>query len=175
MNAPSLHQIAFSIEEALYRRLEARASAMNMPTSKYARLLFDAAYAARIGQEKEIPASDRDLDETVKLVFACAGHGSNTMTARALGISESLVERIKEGWQTALKGGLPPKAAAPSSPRLAKGSEYPAEEVETIRRLWARGEKISAIAAELGKPAHSIQIWASRHRDVCPRRLQAKS
>jgi hypothetical protein len=174
MNAPAHRQIVFLIEEALYQRLASRASAMNMPTSKYARLIFDAAYAARIGQEKQIPASDRDLDETVKLVFACAGHGSSAMTAKALGISEALVERIKEGWSTALKDGLPKKAAAPAAARAMRNG-YSPEEIETIRKLWAEGWKTKDIAARIGRPSAGLQLWASKHRDVCPRRREARS
>jgi hypothetical protein len=175
MNAPALRQIAFSIEEALYLRLEGRASAMNMPASKYARLIFDAAYAARIGQENKLPASDRDLDETVMLVFACAGHGSSAMTAKSLGISESLVERIKEGWRTALKGGLPAKKSEAAAPAPTRSTNYSPDEVETIRRLWADGKTIREIAATVSRPVAALQMWASNHRDVCPHRRKAKS
>lgn len=66
----------------------------------------------------------------------------------------------------------PGPAGRPSDPRKGEGTTradggYP---VETIRRMWADGATVGAIAAAIGKTRGAFQMWAAKHRDVCPER-----
>jgi hypothetical protein len=44
--------------------------------------------------------------------------------------------------------------------------------VETIRRMWAEGKPSKEIAAAIGKTRGALEMWASKHRDVCPHRVK---
>lgn len=71
--------------------------------TQYAELLLSATFAARVGQERREEPSDRELDEQVKLVFACAGQGSTAAIAKATGVPEARVVKILEAWRTLKK------------------------------------------------------------------------
>lgn len=71
----------------------------------YAQLLFDAAFAARVGQMRDAPATDADLDDQVRLVFALAGQANTAAIARATGLPEARVTRILDGFRTVAKTG----------------------------------------------------------------------
>lgn len=91
-----------------YRRLGEMALARGYSAAGYAHLLFDAAFAARVGQERDDPVTDADLDEQVRLVFACAGQANTAAIARATGLPEARVERILAAWKTAAKSERAP-------------------------------------------------------------------
>jgi hypothetical protein len=74
------------------------------PTA-YAQLLFEAGFAARIGQERDDPASDAELDEQVRLVFACAGQGNTAAIAKATGLPEARAVKILDAWKTVKRTG----------------------------------------------------------------------
>jgi len=44
------------------------------------------------------------------------------------------------------------------------------EHVEIVRRMWADGQSVKAIAAAVGRDHWAVQKWAETHRDVCPAR-----
>ncbi|WP_309086435.1 hypothetical protein [Chelativorans sp.] len=89
--------ITISLLPKAHQRLFELAKAKGYRPSEYAQLLFDAAFAARVGQERGIPASDAELDEQVRLVFACAGQGSTAAIAKATGLPEARVTRVLDG------------------------------------------------------------------------------
>ncbi|MGE0425280.1 MAG: hypothetical protein AB7O88_23680 [Reyranellaceae bacterium] len=87
-----------------HARLREEARKHGYAPSVYAQLLFDAAFAARIGQLREQPASDAELDRQVTLALILAGIGDSEEIARATGLPESLVVRILDGWRTIRRG-----------------------------------------------------------------------
>jgi hypothetical protein len=149
-------QMTVMLTPVAHRRLFESAGAKGYKASAYAQMLFDAAFAARIGQERGEPASDAELDEQVRLVFACAGQGDTAAIARATGVPEARVVRILEAWKDT--GSRPPRAA---------DGGYP---VELIRTLWAEGMSAKDIAARIGRSVNAFEQWVSTHRDVCPKR-----
>lgn len=72
----------------------------------YANLLFEAAFAARIGQERSAAPLDRELDEQVKLVFCMAGTAPVAAIATALGVPGERVARILDGWKEVLQASV---------------------------------------------------------------------
>lgn len=97
-------QINIRVPTATYHRLSKAASARGYSTTGYAQLLFDAAFAARIGHERGDPVTDAELDEQVRLVFALAGQADVAAISKATGIKADLVERILTGWCAFGKG-----------------------------------------------------------------------
>ncbi|MCO5071111.1 MAG: helix-turn-helix domain-containing protein [Rhizobiaceae bacterium] len=163
-------QMTVSVSAIAHRKLFEQAAARGYKPSAYAQMLFDAAFAARCGQERDEPPADAELDEQVRLVFACAGQGNSAAIARATGVPEHRVVRILDAWKQA--GGLPKRApvqAPAAAPAVASGG-YP---VETIRRLWAEGLSTREIADRIGKGEGALSVWMTKHRDVCPKRRRA--
>ncbi|RWQ12371.1 hypothetical protein [Mesorhizobium sp.] len=97
-------QFAFAVSPKVFDAVTKRARTQGMSPTGYAKLLFDAAFAARIGQERGDPVSDAELDRQVTLVFACAGHGDAEAIATATGVRLSLVTKILKGWRKQGKG-----------------------------------------------------------------------
>ncbi|MER9056460.1 hypothetical protein [Mesorhizobium sp. M0910] len=92
-------QFAFAVSPKVYEAVTKRARSQGMSPTGYAKLLFDAAFAARIGQERGDPASDAELDRQVTLVFACAGQGDAEAISTATGVRLSLVTMILRAWR----------------------------------------------------------------------------
>ena len=86
--------ISLSMPPKAYQRLFEMARKKGYQPTAYAQMLFDAAFAARVGQERDDPVSDAELDEQVRLVFACAGQGSTAAISKATGLPESRVDKI---------------------------------------------------------------------------------
>lgn len=80
-----------------YDTLHKAAKARGYTAAGYAQLLFDAGFAARLRQEREMPADDAELDLMVKLVMAGAGTAPAAPISQATGIPETVVERILAG------------------------------------------------------------------------------
>lgn len=107
--------LTLRVPELMLAGLAARARQFgNLPVADYAGQLLNAAYVARIGQERAEIASDRDLDAMVKLALACAGQADTAAIGKFLGMDEALVARILNGWRTAGKAGAAVKAVAPA-------------------------------------------------------------
>ena len=104
MPAPSIRrQINIELNPKVYDTLAARAKLMGYTPSAYARLLFDAAFAERVGWEKKNPASNTDLDETVRAVFCLAGQFEPATISRVTGAPETLIKKILSGWKAQSK------------------------------------------------------------------------
>lgn len=171
-------QVGIRISARAHGALAKRASEVGVSPSGYAKMLFEAAFAARIGQERNDPPADAELDEQVRLVFALAGQGSTAAIARATGIPEPRVVRILDAWRQA-PASLPKEASSPVfpaeprgedrsiPPAPAEGSGYP---TALIRKLWAQGLSVKEIASRIGKSPRTFEMWAGKHRDICPKR-----
>lgn len=92
-------QLNILVENKVFAGVEARAAKLGLKTSTYANLLFNAAYAVRVGQERETPVDDSELDEQVKLVFCLAGQADAAAIAKATGVKEPLVQKILDGFR----------------------------------------------------------------------------
>lgn len=102
------------VTPAVHAGLQERAREIGaMTTEAYAALLLEAAYAARIGQETGTPCGDDELDVAVRLALACAGVAEADEIAAFLGLPETLVGRILDGWRRA------PTQTRPARPRAA--------------------------------------------------------
>lgn len=87
-------QINFKIDDKVKERLAVAAKAAGMSPTMYAKMLFEAAYAARHGA-----TGDRDLDATVAAALILSGAELDSdEIARALKCSEETVTRIKSAW-----------------------------------------------------------------------------
>ncbi len=84
-----------------HQKLHEVAKSKGYTATGYATLLYEAAFAARIGQERDAPVTDVELDEQVRLVFACAGQGDTAAIAKAIGIPPARVEKILKAWKQA--------------------------------------------------------------------------
>ncbi|RUM97893.1 hypothetical protein EET67_09750 [Pseudaminobacter arsenicus] len=91
---PAPISITIKVPPRAHQRLHEMAKPRGYTTTAYAQLLFDAAFAARVGQERDDPISDAELDEQVRLVFACAGQGDAAAIAKATGVPAARVDRI---------------------------------------------------------------------------------
>jgi hypothetical protein len=97
MNAPAI-PVTIKVPPRAHQRLfEAARERGYASAAAYAQLLFEAGFAARVGQERGQPAIDAELDMQVRLIFACAGQADRAAIARATGVPEARVERILEG------------------------------------------------------------------------------
>lgn len=104
MHSPApRRQVNIELSPKAYDALTARAKTMGYSASAYARLLFDAAFAERIGWEKQNPASNPDLDETVRAVFCLAGQFEPATISRVTGAPETLIKKILSGWKAQSK------------------------------------------------------------------------
>ncbi len=104
---PENMQFAIRVNAKVHAGVSKRAAAMGMTATGFAKLLFEAGFAARVGQERDVPAVDGELDEQVRLIFACAGQANTAAIAKATGLPEPRVVRILEAWKKAgkKKGG----------------------------------------------------------------------
>lgn len=82
-----------------HQRLHEEAKRHGYAPSTYAQLLFEAAFAARMGQISEKPASDAELDHQVRQALILAGIGDTSEIAQATGLSEATVDRILSAWR----------------------------------------------------------------------------
>lgn len=168
--------ITFTVETLLFTNMQRRAQAMGLKTVDYARRLFEAAYAARIGREKQHPVTDAELDVQVRIIMCLVGEFDPRAIAKATGLSEGLVENVLRGFrQVAAEPPAAPKPLPQSEPAQKAGARagYSHAEIETIRAMWADGKSIADIAKAVGRPAQGLSVWAGKHRDICPKRRGA--
>jgi hypothetical protein len=169
-------QIGIRVTARTHAALAKRATEMGISTTGYAKLLFEAGFAARVGQERAESPADAELDEQVRLVFALAGQADTAAISKATGVPEPRVVRILDAWRRASAGRAPCAAAAPASTTGAQSPpsggrpDFPAA---LIGKLWAEGLTAKAIAARIGKPVSSLEMWMTNHRDICPKRRNA--
>ena len=173
-------QIGIRVTARTHAALAKRATEMGVSTTGYAKLLFEAGFAARVGQERAEPSADAELDEQVRLVFALAGQADTAAISKATGVPEPRVVRILDAWRQASAAVRMPSGPASSAvtrsespqalPQPAASGGYP---VALIRKLWAQGLSVKEIASRIGKSPRTFEMWAGNHRDVCPKRRNA--
>jgi len=96
--------VSLRVPPKVYQRLHEFAKARGYTATAYAHLLFEAAFAARVGQERGDPITDAELDEQVRLVFACAGQGDTSAISKATGLPEPRVMRILDALRERKRG-----------------------------------------------------------------------
>lgn len=178
--------VSLAIPVPMYAALVKRAAPLNIRPSEYAHRLLNAAWAARVSDERGEESGDAALDRQVKQTFLLADCEPEFI-ANALGIPQARVERILDGWRTELgrtERAAPSANATPAAVDQAAGSvvdqgtvrkvgrpsgstDYP---VETIRALWREGRSTRDIAEMIGKTEKALANWAHKNRDVCPAR-----
>lgn len=98
-------QFAFNVSPKVHDAIAMRAREQGLSATALAKLLFEAGFAARIGQERAAPVDDSELDSQVTLVFACAGHGDVAAISKATGVKPQLVEKILKAWRQSQRKG----------------------------------------------------------------------
>lgn len=93
-----MRQITFQVDDKVYDRLTKMGAEGGKPTGAYARLLFEAAYAARCGA-----TGDAALDDQVARAGLLWGAGLDTAEiARLTGMPEHRAVRIIGAWRDEL-------------------------------------------------------------------------
>lgn len=82
---PSDFKVPVRLSAKAYGSLTAMAESKGYKPSAFAQMLFDAAFAARVGHEHGVPVSDRELDLHVRFATALAdGVGAATLERAVL-------------------------------------------------------------------------------------------
>lgn len=93
--------ISFTVEPKVHQNLARRAANLGYKPADYARMLFEAAYAARVRAERGEEDFSSELDRQVRQVFLLADVDSDYV-AEALAIPKDRVKRIIDGWKQAV-------------------------------------------------------------------------
>lgn len=180
----SVVAVSFLLRSKQYDALEKRAHAMGVKPSEYARQLYEAAFSARIADERGEESGDAMLDRMVKQTFLLA-ECEPDFIAKVIGASEEWVKAILDGWRAYAKdpakatgGKSAPVVAAPSPQAVAMGEAsgaakrkpYSDADILTIRRMWAEGAGTEDIAVALGRPHEGVKTWVYSHPGICPSR-----
>lgn len=89
-------QINFTVDDRVYEALRARAAQLGYKPLTYAKMLFEAAYAVRVGV-----GVDPDVHQRIELAIVLHGARMGTAgIAEAIGLHESTVMKILVAWQT---------------------------------------------------------------------------
>jgi hypothetical protein len=169
--------ISFDVPALVYGAVEKRAKPMNVRVAEYARRLFEAAWAARVADERGQGSDDLALDRQVKQVFLMSDCEPDAI-ATALGIPEGRVRRIIEAWRNrpAWERFEPPKVpvGTPPPPAPAQGGRAQIvvsdRQAETIQSMWSARASVKNIAGVVGLTERQLDAWLARNRDVCPAR-----
>lgn len=181
MKAPAhLTQISFSVPSIVAQNLVKRAGPLNIRATEYARRLFEAAYSARIAQERGETTADAVLDRAVRDVFLLADCEPEYI-AEAISAPVEWVRKILEGWRRTAGGmaqARPPAKPAPETPAQpvpppAGSKAWPPETVEKATALWAEGKTCSEIGAAIGKKEGAVSVFMSKNRSLFPKRKAA--
>lgn len=171
---PQLQQISFAIPAKVYDNLKKRSGPLNIKVTEYARRLFEAAFAARVADERGQSSGDTALDNQVRQVFLLADCEPEYI-ADALHMPQERVSKILAGWRQVAreddaKAVPPPARQGEETPAGAAG--YP---TDLIAKLWAEGRPLREIANAIGKTEGALSVWAVKHRDICPSRRAQKA
>ena len=97
---PQTVPVTLKLSPKQHQRLHEEAKRHGYVPSVYAQLLFEAGFAARMGQLLDRPVTDAELDRQVTLALILAGIGDTEEIAKATGLPEPVVARILDGWRT---------------------------------------------------------------------------
>lgn len=98
-SAAQLVPVTVKLLPKQHQRLHEEAKRHGYAPSTYAQLLFEAAFAARMAQIADMPASDAELDQQVRQALILSGIGDTKEIASATGLSEATVDRILSAWR----------------------------------------------------------------------------
>ncbi len=91
-----MRQVNFSIEDRVYDTLEKHGAKHGYKATAYAKVLFEAALASRVGVQP-----DPDLDAQVAAAIVLHGARKDSAAiARAVRLSEPTVVRIIDAWRS---------------------------------------------------------------------------
>lgn len=98
--------ITIQISEKAKATLDRQARERGVATSLHAGQMFDMGFAAFCAREKSMPVSDGDLDAIVggTLLLWQAEKWSTAEIAKAMGVPETTVIRIRDAWKTYRRG-----------------------------------------------------------------------
>lgn len=168
-------QVALALDAGMHAGICRRAETMGRKPADYLRNLIEAAFAARVGRERKLPASDHELDTAVRAIFCLAGEFDVRAIARATGFPESMVRDVLNGFAIVSRT-LPAEAGKPertvARPAPVRGGWSDAL-VEQVRQLWAEGKTSRQIGEAIGKSAGAVDQFAFKRRDICPKRGEA--
>lgn len=90
-----MRQINFSVEDRVYVTLEKRGAVHGYKPTAYAKALFEAAFACRVGV-----SPDPDLDAQIATAGVLHGAKQDSATiAQMVGLSEPTVLRVIDAWR----------------------------------------------------------------------------
>ena len=178
--------MTLSLDAGMHSGICRRAETMGRTPADYTRNLIEAAFAARVGREKRLPASDHELDTAVRAIFCLAGEFDVRAIAKATGFPESMVRDVLKGFAMVARtlpgeGGKPvlrpfdkltaQDEGAAMGPAPVRG--WPDALVAEVGRLWAEGRSARRIGEAIGKSRGAVEMFAAKHRDICPKRGRA--
>jgi hypothetical protein len=90
-----MRQVNFSVDDRVFATLEKQGAKHGYKPTAYAKMLFEAAFASRLGVQPDV-----DLDDQVAAAIALHGARNDTATiAKAVRLSEPTVIRIIDAWR----------------------------------------------------------------------------
>lgn len=100
--SPEKHQLNFAVTEAVHAKLTVFAKVAGVPVTTYAKMLFEAAYAAR-----HQPTGDAALDASVSRVLLLHRRGlSPAEISELVNLPQGLVSLTVDAWRSEIvKGG----------------------------------------------------------------------
>lgn len=90
-----MRQVNFSVEDRVYATLEKHAGQHGHKATAYAKMLFEAAFASRVGAQ---PNADLDAQIAAAIVLHGARQDSATI-AKVVRLSEASVIKIIDAWR----------------------------------------------------------------------------
>lgn len=171
---PERRQFGIVVSEQAFNAVHRRAKDLGMPGTTYAKLLFEAGFTARIGQEKRSPVDDAELDAAVRAVFCLAGVADPSQIARVTGFSETLVVNVLAGFRHVAGGKKPDSAPKSTVPQVPQGKPgWTDGLVAKAAAMWSDGQSTAAIAAAVGRTENAVEQYAYNHRSRVPVRREA--
>jgi hypothetical protein len=90
-----MRQVNFSVDDRVFATLEKLADKHGYKATSYAKMLFEAAFAARVGV-----AADQDIDVQIgAAVVLHAARQDTSVIAKAVRLSEATIVKIIDAWR----------------------------------------------------------------------------
>ena len=88
-------QINFQANDKQAAKLDELARQRGVSRTGYAKLLFDAAFASRVGVQPDV-----DIDDQIRIAIVMHGARTDTATiSKACGLSEATVIKVIDAWR----------------------------------------------------------------------------
>lgn len=103
---PSNFNVTVRLNAKAYGSLTSMAVSRGYKPTAFAQMLFDAAFAARVGHERGVPVSDRELDLHVRFAAAMAdGIGAATLERAVLLLEGHRAKAVSSARKSRKTGG----------------------------------------------------------------------